>query len=128
MMRKAIITELKEITDFSNRVYQSYAAPSVVEKPYCVVKLTGENPVVNNKLASMLELQVFIYNTPGSFLSLDDLEMKVRKQLHGKTLSTDESPARFFTVYYDRTLADWFDSEANLFMKTSYFYIPLARH
>lgn len=126
-MRKAIITELKEITEFGNRVYQAYATPSTVTKPYCVAKLTGENPVVNNKVASMLELQVYIYNTPGSFISLDDLELKVRRKLHNQLITTDDSPPRFFTVYYDRTLADWFDSEANLFMKTIYFYIPLAR-
>ena len=126
-MRKAIIVELKKITDYNNRVYQPFTAPTPVIKPYCVAKLTSENPTMGNKKGSMLELQVYIYNTPGSFISLDDLEMKVRKQLHGKTLSTDDSPARFFTIYYDRTLADWFDDVANLFMKTLYFTIPLAR-
>jgi hypothetical protein len=126
-MRKAIITELKEITEFGSRVYQAYAAPSTVTKPYCVAKLSGENPVVNNKAASMLELQVFIYNTPGSFISLDDLELKVRKKLHDQLISTDESPARHFRVYYDRTLADWFDDVSGLIMKTLFFYIPLAR-
>ena len=126
-MRKAIIVELKKINDFSNRVYQAFVAPTPVVKPYCVAKLTGENPTIGNKKGSMLELQVFIYNTPGSFISLDDLEMKVRKQLHNVMLSTDESPARHFTIYYDRTLADWWDDVANLFMKTLYFNIPLSR-
>lgn len=126
-MRKAIITELKEITEFGSRVYQAFASPTTVVKPYCVAKLTGENPTIGNKKGSMLELQVFIYNTPGSFISLDDLEIKVRKQLHNVMLSTDESPARFFTIYYDRTLPDWWDDVANLFMKTLYFNIPLSR-
>ena len=79
-MRKAIIVELKKITDFSNRVYQAFTSPTTVVKPYCVAKLTGENPTPGNKKGSMLELQIFIYNTPGSFISLDDLELKVRKQ------------------------------------------------
>ena len=126
-MRKAIIVELKKITDFNNRIYQAFAAPVGVVKPYLTVKLTGENPAVNNKVASVLEFQVFIYNSPGSFISLDDLELKVRKQLHGILLSTDESPARHFTCYYDRTLPDFWDSEANLLQKTLYFYIPMAR-
>lgn len=126
-MRKAILTELKDITDFGNRVYQAFAAPIGVAKPYCTFKLTGELPIMGNKYSSILQLQVYIYNTPGSFVSLDDLEVKVRKQLHEATLTTDESPARIFTLYYDRTLQDFWDSEANLFMKTLYFNIPLSR-
>jgi len=126
-MRKAIVVELKKITDFGGRCFQAFAAPVGVVKPYLTVKLTGENPAVNNKAGSMLEFQVFIYNSPGSFISLDDLELKVRKQLHGILLSTDESPARFFTCYYDKTLPDYWDDVANLFQKTMYFYVPMAR-
>lgn len=126
-MRKAIIVELKKITDFNDRVYQAFAAPTTVVKPYCTVKLTGENPTPGNKYGSPIDFQIYIYNTPGSFVSLDDLEMKVRKQLHNVMLSTDESPARHFTIYYVRTLADYFDDVANLFQKIIYFNIPLSR-
>lgn len=126
-MRKAIIVELKKISDFGDRVYQAFTSPATVVKPYCVAKLTGENPVIDNKKASMLELQIFIYNNPGSFISLDDLELKIRKKLHNALLSTDDSPARHFTIWYDRTLADWFDDVANLLVKIMYFNIPLSR-
>lgn len=126
-MRKAIVTELKEITEFGSRVYQAFTAPAGVTKPYCTFKLTGEINVPSNKKGSTLQLQVYIYNTPSSFTSLDDLEMLVRKKLHDATLTTDESPARIFTIYYMQTLADWFDDVENLFMKTLYFNIPLSR-
>lgn len=126
-MRKAIITELKEITEFGNRVYQPFIAPANTTRPYCVAKLTGEDPAVNNKKGSFLKLEIYIYTDPGSFLSSDDLELKVRRKLHNQLISTDESPARHFTIYYDRTLADWKDDITNLFMKIVSFYIPLAR-
>ena len=126
-MRKAIIIQLMTIIDFNNRVREAFTAPSGYATPYCTVKMTGENPVSYNKKGSPLDFQVYIYVPPASFKILDDLEMKVRKQLHNKMLSTDESPARHFTIYYDRTLADWWDDVANLFMKTLYFNIPLSR-
>ena len=126
-MRKAIIVELKKITDFGNRVYQSYAAPATVSKPYCVAKMSGEYPMPSNKRGSMKDLQIFIYNTPGSFVSLDDLEVKVRKQLHAVTLSTDDSPARFFTCYYNMTQPDFYDDISSLLSIRVDFIIPLSR-
>lgn len=126
-MRKAIITELMEITEFSNRVKETGTAPSVYITPYCVVKMTGENPVIGNKYGSPIDFQVYIYGSPSSFEPLDDLEMKVRKKLHLQTLSTDESPARFFTPEYVRTLPDWVDDIRKLFVKMIYFTIPLSR-
>ena len=126
-MRKAIILQLMTITDFSNRVKEAFTAPSGYTTPYCTVKMTGENPVSYNKKASPLDFQVYIYVPPASFKTLDDLEMKVRKKLHNITLTTDDSPARIFTIYYVQTLADWHDEERKLFMKTLYFTIPLSR-
>lgn len=126
-MRKSIITELKKITEVSNRVFQPFTASTTVTKPYIVAKMSGENPVVDNQKGSMIELQVFIYNSVGSFISLDTLELKVKKLLHKKTLSTDSSPAKYFTLFYDRTLADFYDDTLGLFVKIIYFYIPMAR-
>jgi hypothetical protein len=127
-LRKAIIVELKTITDFNNRVYQAFLAPIGVITPYCTVKFGEDSPVVNNKNGAFQHFEVYIYNTPSSFISLDSLTMKVRKALHKVTLATDESPARFFTPEFDRTLNDWKDDINNLLMKTLYFNYAMARH
>ena len=126
-MRAAIIKELKKISDFQNRVYQAYTAPTNVAKPYCTVKLSGEYPNATNKKGSNIELQIFIYNSPSSFTNLDILEKKVRSQLHEVILSTDESPARHFTCIYTMTQPDYFDDVSQLFMKRIDFIIPLSR-
>jgi len=126
-MRKAIITELKEITEFGNRVYQPYLAPENCTTPYCVVKMGEESPVPNNKKGSQQHFEVYIY-APSSFITLDSLVLKVKQKLDKVTLSTDESPARFFRPEFERVLSDWFDDERNLLMKTLYFNYAMARH
>lgn len=126
-MRKAIIVELKKITDFNNRIYQAFAAPVGVLTPYAVVKMGEESPVIGNKKGSQQHFEVYIY-APSSFISLDGLVTKVKVKLDKVTLSTDESPARFFTPEFERVLADWYDEEKNLLMKTLYFNFALARH
>ena len=126
-MRKAIVTELKTITDFSDRVYQAFLAPTTVITPYCTVKMGEDMPVVGNIKGAFQHFEVYIYITPSSFITLDSLVLKVRKALHNITLSTDESPTRFFRPEFDRTLNDWKDDINNLLMKTCYFNIPLAR-
>jgi hypothetical protein len=126
-MRTAITQELKEITEFGNRVYQAFSSPDSVSKPYCTFKLTGELPVMGNKKGSNLELQIYIYDNPASFTSLDELELKVRQKLHVATLQTDDSPPRDFTIYYNQTLPDFFDDVRKLFQKIIYFTIPLSR-
>lgn len=127
-MRKAIIVELKEITDFGDRVYQAFLAPIGVITPYCTVKMGEEMPVPNNKKGSQQHFEVYIYIPPSSFIPLDSLVLKVKQKLDKVTLSTDESPARFFTPEFERVLADWPDEEKNLLMKTIYFNYALARH
>lgn len=126
-MRKAIIVELKTISDFQNRIFQAFLAPVGVLTPYCTVKMGEDMPVVNNKKGAIQHFEVYIYNTPSSFVSIDSLVLKVRKALHNVTLATDESPARFFTPEFERTLNDWKDDINNLLMKTCYFNIALAR-
>ena len=56
-MRAAIISQLKTISDFSNRVYQAFIPITTVETPYCTVKLSGEYPVVGNRKGSTIDLQ-----------------------------------------------------------------------
>ncbi|MHB8276357.1 MAG: hypothetical protein ACYDIA_01720 [Candidatus Humimicrobiaceae bacterium] len=127
-MRKSIIVELKEITDFGDRVYQAFLAPVGVVKPYCVVKMGEESPVPNNKKGSQQHFEVYIYITPSSYITLDGLVLKVKQKLDKVTLSTDESPARFFTPEFERVLADYKDDVSVLLMKAIYFNYALARH
>lgn len=125
-MRTAIITELKTISEFGNRVYQAFKAPSNTLTPYCTVKMLEDTKSVNNMLGAFLGFQVFIYNAPDSFVTLDALVKKVKTALN-TTLSTDESPARFFTPEYQMTQADFFDEIKNLDMKRVDFQIPQYR-
>lgn len=127
-MRKSIIRELMTITDFSNRVYQPYLAPENCAKPYCVVKMGEESPVVNNFKCSVQHFEVYIYNSPSSFITLDSLVLQVKQKLDKITLTTDESPIRYFRPEFERVLADWKDDERNLLMKTLYFNYAMARH
>ena len=126
-MREAIVTQLKTISDFSNRVYQAYIPITTVETPYCTVKLSGEYPATGNRKGSTIDLQIFIYNKPDSFCTLDALEMDVRRTLHNVTLYTDDSPARSFTCIYNMTQPDFFNDQTGLFMKRVDFIIPLSR-
>lgn len=126
-MRKAIIDELKEITEFGNRVYQPYIAPANTTTPSCVVKMGEESPT-GNKKGSLKSFEVYIYNSPSSFISLDSLEIKVKVKLDQVTILTDESPARQFYPEYERTLPDFKDDEKNLLMKTLQFKYAMARH
>ena len=126
-MRAAIISQLKTISDFSNRVYQAFIPITTVETPYCTVKLSGEYPAVGNRKGSNIDLQIFIYSEPNSFSDLDALEMDVRRALHNVELYTDDSPARSFTCIYNMTQADFYNDITGLFMKRVDFIIPLSR-
>ena len=126
-MREAIVTQLKTISDFSNRVYQAYIPITTVETPYCTVKLSGEYPATGNRKGSNIDLQIFIYSEPNSFSGLDALEMDVRQALHNVELYTDDSPSRHFTCIYNMTQADFFNDITGLFMKRVDFIIPLSR-
>lgn len=124
-MRAAIISKLKEISDFQNRVYQAYSAPANVAKPYCTVKLSGEYPATSNKKGSTIELQVFVYNSASSFTTLDLLEKQIRSKLHNVLLTTTDK--RYFTCIYSMTQPDFFDDTTGLFMKRIDFIIPINR-
>lgn len=127
-MRAAIISQLKTISDFSNRVYQAFIPITTVSTPYCTVKLSGEYPAVGNRKGSNIDLQIFIYSNPNSFTTLDALEMDVRRALHNVTLTIDDSPAtRKFTCIYNMTQPDFFNEITGLFMKRVDFIIPLSR-
>jgi len=127
-MRKAIIVQLKTITEFNDRVYQPYLAPENCNKPYCVVKMGEESPVPENFKGSQQHFEVYIYNSPSSFITLDLLVLQVKQKLDKITLTTDESPIRYFRPEFERVLADWKDDERNLLMKTIYFNYSMARH
>jgi hypothetical protein len=123
-MRTAVITQLKTITSLSNRVYQAFTAPENCATPYCTVKLTEDDPSVNNKKGSFLGMQIFIYCSPSTFSTIDDLTKEVRAKLDGITLTIDDSPARYFTPELVRIQADFFDDIKKLFSKRMDFMIP----
>jgi len=127
-MRAAIINELKEISGFSNRVFQPFLAPSGTATPYCVVKMGEESPAVNNFKGSMQHFEVYIYGAPSSFIALDALVLLVKQKLDQVEIATDDSPPRYFYPEFDRQLADFKDDERNLLMKTLYFNYAMARH
>jgi len=126
-MRTAITTQLKTIEEFEDRVYQAFTAPLGVEKPYCTFKLGEDNPSMENKLGAFLDLQIFIYNSPSSFTTLDTLAKEVRNKLDKVTLTIDDSPPRYFRPEYVKTLQDWHNEIDNTFMKRVDFTIPLSR-
>ena len=126
-MRTSIATQLKTITGFGNRVYQAYAAPVGVSKPYCTFKITENDPSLNNKHGEFLGLQIFIYYNPSSFTPIDALIKEVKTKLDDVTLTIDESPERYFVPEFVRTQADFFDDIAKLFSKRMDFIIPRYR-
>jgi len=127
-MRTAVINELKTITEFGNRVKEAFTAVAGYSTPYATVKMLEDPPDSRNKYGSFKGFQVFIYNSPDSFTTLDDLAKKVRAALHNETLMTDDSPARFFTSNYVMTQGDFFDDKKNLFMKRVDFDFAIGRN
>ena len=126
-MREALYTQLKTISDFSNRVFQAFTAPSGTTTPYCTFKITEDDPSVNNMQGSFLGLQVFIYYSPSSFTPIDALVKQVKAKLDKVTLTIDDSPERYFTPELVRIQADYFDDIAKLFSKRMDFMIPQYR-
>lgn len=111
-MRKALYEELCEISDFSNRIYQPYAAPAGCDTPYAVIKMLGDDSVPYSRRGSVYGFQVFIYKSVSSFTSLDGLVLEVREKLHGQDLVTDDGYV--FTPEYVKTVEDFIDEEKGL--------------
>ena len=123
-MRKSLYTELCEIEEFGSRIYQSYTAPDNTTTPYAVIKLLGDDPVVENMHGSISSFSVFIYGSPDSFISLDALAILVRNKLNKVTITADSG--LIFRPEYIKILPDYMETN-NLFMKRVDFDIPGAR-
>jgi len=123
-MRTALYAELCEITEFGSRVFQSYTAPDNTTTPYCVVKLLGDDPVVENMHGSMMSFSIFIYGSPDSFISLDALAILVRNKLNKVTITS--TTGLIFRPEYVKTLQDYKEENGN-FMKRCDFDVPGVR-
>ena len=124
-MRKAIYTELIEIEEFDDRVYQPYTAPENPTTPYAVIKMMGEDLAVDNRHGSIWPFSIFIYTSPDSFISLDSLVILVKNKLNNVTLTTNGGEK--FTPEFIKTLEDYHDDVRNLFSKRIDFDIGGAR-
>lgn len=124
-MRTALNDKLREITEFGNRVYHPYTSPENPTTPWAVIKMMGEDPVLDNRQGSIWAFSVFIYASPNSFISLDSLVILVKQKLNGITLTTDDDED--FTPEFIKTLDDFHDDVRNLFMKRVDFDIGGAR-
>lgn len=113
-MRTAIYDKLNTITDLEN-VYQPFCAPEGASTPYAVIKMEGDDPAVDNRSGSIYSFSVILYDSPDSYLDLDDLVLDVREVLHGVALTTDDGDV--FTPEYIRTIPDFYDDQKNLISK-----------
>jgi len=125
-MRKAIYTELIEITEFGNRCFQPFTAPEGTVTPYCTIKMMGEDSAVDNRQGSIWGFSIFIYDSPDSFISLDDLVVLVKQKLNGVTLTTVPAGYKFVPEFI-KVLEDYHDDVRNLFSKRVDFDIGGAR-
>ena len=123
-MRTALYDKLKEIVEFGERIYQPYVAPNETTTPYAVIKLLGDDPVVENMLGSMMSFSVFIYGSPNSFISLDALAILVRNKLNKVTITS--TTGLIFRPEYVKTLQDYKEENGN-FMKRVDFDVPGVR-
>ena len=123
-MRTALYVKMCEITEFGNRVFSPYTAPDNTTKPYCIVKMLGDDPVVNNRFGTIRSFSVFIYNSPDSFIPLDSLVALVRTKLNNVTITTADGDN--FICEYIKTLQDY-KTENGDFMIRVDFDIPGAR-
>jgi hypothetical protein len=121
-MREAIATELLTISEFSNRVYAAYTAPSNTTKPYCTYKLIEDSLSVNNMLGSFQGFQVFIYFPLGA--NPDSVVTKIKKAFNRVTLTIDDSPERYFTPEWTDTSQDFNDEVTKSLIKRIGFRIP----
>jgi len=123
-MRTALYTELCEITEFGSRVFPLYSAPDNTITPYAVIKLLGDDPVVENMHGSMQSFSIFIHDSPGSFTSLDALAILVRNKLNKVTITS--TTGLIFRPEYVKTLQDYKEENGN-FMKRVDFDVPGVR-
>ena len=123
-MRKSLYTKICEITEFGNRVFSLYNAPDNTTTPYAVVKMLGDDPVVENMLGSMQSFSVFIHDSPDSFLDLDALAILVRNKLNKVTITS--TTGLIFRPEYVKTLQDYKEENGN-FMKRVDFSCPGVR-
>ena len=124
-MRKAIIVQLDTIAGLDD-VYQPDIAEIGCNTPYAVVKMTGEDSVFDNRKGSLLGFDVLIYGKPDNFVAIDTLEASVRLALHNVLLTADDGDK--FTPVYTNTLADYYDPDLKLFMKSVSFIYGLSRY
>lgn len=122
-MRQAIITQLDTIAGLD--VYQPDIAAIGCDTPYVVVKMTGEDPVFDNRKGSLWGFDVLIYNAPNSFVAIDTLVASVKLKLHNVLLTGADGDK--FTPIYTNTLADYYDPDLKLFMKSVSFIYGLSR-
>ena len=123
-MRKAIITQLETIPALE-AVYQPDIAAIGCDTPYAVVKMTGEDPVFDNRKGSLWGFDVLIYADPNTYEDLDTLVASVKLALHDVLLTADDGDK--FTPVYTNTLADYYDPDLKLFMKSVSFIYGLSR-
>ena len=123
-MRTAIVVQLKTIAGLEE-VYQLDIAEIGCGTPYAVVKMTGEDPVFDNRKGSIHGFQVFIYASPDNYVDLDTLVESVKLKLHNVLLTADDGDK--FTPVYVSTIADYYDPGLKLFMKRVDFVYGLSR-
>ena len=124
-MRTAIITQLETIPALE-AVYQPDIAAIGCDTPYAVVKMTGEDPVFDNRKGTIWGFDVLIYADPDSYVALDTLVASVKLALHD-VLLTSAADGDKFTPVYTNTLADYYDPDLKLFMKSVSFIYGLSR-
>jgi len=120
-MRKAIIDKLKEISELKE-VYQPFLAPSGAAKPYASVKLTTTLNAVGNRAGWFQPVEVYIYNSRTSFITIDTLVSKVIEKLDGVALETGSGAK--FTCELDGIISDADSDTQDALFKIVTFNIP----
>ena len=112
MLRRAVIQKLKtNIHALENRVYQAFLAPSNVKLPYATVKLATLRGSSNISFAGTQPVEVYLYNSQDSFITLDTLELAVITALHKKEV--EDIQEKYYLNWVSGS-GDFVDTEKNL--------------
>lgn len=125
MLRRAVIQKLKtSVPALGGRVYQAFLAPANVKPPYATVKLATPRGSPNISYAGTQPVEVYLYGSRDSFVSLDILELAVTVALHGVEIEDGQTQEKYYLNWVSGS-GDFVDTEKKLIGRMVKFHTAL---
>jgi hypothetical protein len=114
MLRRAIVQKIKDsVPDLAGRVYQAFLAPPNAKLPYVTVKLATPRGSPNISFAGTQPVEVYLYNSQDSFITLDALELAIAAVLHEAEIEDGQTGEKYY-LNWGAGSGDFVDTEKKL--------------